>query len=63
MYQNDFLKQRSKRLDEIASKPQPKRSQAEAYAQYDRLMRLSREEAIGSIETIDQIPKSETLDN
>lgn len=48
---NDFLKQRSKRLDEIAAKPQPKRSQAEAYAQYDRLKKLSEELPVGKDET------------
>lgn len=59
MHQNDFLKERSRKLDEIASKPQPKRSQAEAYAQYDRLEQLSREEAIAAIEKIEKLPGDE----
>lgn len=41
MYQNDFLKEHMKAMEELASKPQRKRSQAEAYAQYDRLKKLS----------------------
>lgn len=59
MHQNEYLKEHMKAMRELAAKPQPKRSQAEAYAQYDRLMRLSREEAIASIEKKEQLPGDE----
>jgi len=50
MHQIEYLKEHIKALRELAAKPQPKLSQAEAYAQYDRLEQLFRKEAIAAIE-------------